>query len=93
MGVRFLESFGPKEDSDAPQVPAEVRHQVIEPPFERVLSGVWKLTALFALAFFVHGVVDPGGPDPIAWCLEALALGWLVTLLVAALGDGRIPLA
>ncbi len=29
-GVWFLESFGTKEDSDAPQVPPEVRHQVIE---------------------------------------------------------------
>jgi transposase len=29
-GVAFLKSFGPKEDSDAPQVPSRGRHQVIE---------------------------------------------------------------
>ncbi len=53
----------------------------------------WKLAGLFALAWFVHGVVDPRGGHPIAWCLEAMALGWLAKLLIAALADGRIPIA
>jgi len=63
----------------------------MEPPFERRLSLPWKLAGLFTLAWFVHGVVDPRGPDPIGWCLEALVLGWLATLLLAAIADGRIP--
>jgi len=63
----------------------------MEPPFQRGLSLPWKLAALFALAWFIHGVVDPRGPNPIGWCLEALVLGWLATLLLAAIADGRIP--
>ncbi len=63
----------------------------MEPPFERGLSLPWRLTGLFALAFFAHGIVDPRGPNPIGWCLKALVLGWLATLLLAAIADGRIP--
>src|SRR5271170_1859782 len=67
-------------------------HQQMKPPFERGLSLPWKLAGLFALAFFVHGIVDPRGPAPIQWCLKALVLGWLATLLLAAIADGRIPI-
>jgi len=63
----------------------------MEPPFERGLPLPWKLAGLFALAWFVHGVVDPRGANPIGWCLKALVLGWLATLLLAAIADGRIP--
>ncbi len=64
----------------------------MEPPFERGLSLPWKLAGLFALAFFAHGILDPRGANPIGWCLKALVLGWLATLLLAAIADGRIPI-
>ncbi len=65
----------------------------MDPPFEKGLSLPWKLAGLFALAFFVHGIVDPRGDHPIAWCLKAMALGWLANLLITALADERIPVA
>ncbi len=65
----------------------------MEPPFKRGLSLPWKLAGLFALALFLHEILDPGGHNPIAWSLEALALGWLAKLLIAALADGRLPIA
>jgi type IV secretory pathway TraG/TraD family ATPase VirD4 len=68
-------------------------HQKIEPPFERGLSLPWKLAGLFALAWLARGILDPRGGHPIAWCLEAMALGWLAKLFLAALADGRIPIA
>ena len=64
----------------------------MEPPFDRGPSLLWKLAGLFALAWFLHGIVDPRGDHPVAWCLEALALGWLAMLAIAALADRRIPL-
>jgi transposase len=47
-GVPFLESFGPKEDSDAPQYSAEVGHQVIE--LARSGTKVAKLAATFGMS-------------------------------------------
>ena len=67
-------------------------HQEMEPPFRRGPSLVWKLVGLFALALFVHTIVDPRGGNAIAWCLEAMALGWLAKLLIMALAEGRIPI-
>ena len=64
----------------------------MEPPFRRGPSLVWKLVGLFALALFVHTIVDPRGADAIVWCLEAMALGWLAKLLIVALAEGRIPI-
>jgi len=63
----------------------------MEPPKRASWEWLWKLAGLFALAWFLHGVVDPGGGHPIGWCFEAIALGWLAKLLIAALADGRIP--
>ncbi len=65
----------------------------MEPPRRASWEWLWKLAGLFALAWFLHGIVDPGGGHPIGWCLEAMALVWLAKLLLAALADGRIPLA
>ena len=65
----------------------------MEPPRKPSWEWLWKLAGLFALAWFLHGVVDPRGGRPIAWCLEAMALGWLAKLLITALTDGRIPIA
>jgi Type IV secretory pathway, VirD4 components len=62
------------------------------PPKRASWEWLWKLGGLFALAWFLHGIVDPGGGRPIAWCLEAMALGWLAKLFLAAVADGRIPL-
>jgi type IV secretion system protein VirD4 len=62
------------------------------PPRKPSWEWLWKLAGLFALAWFAHGIVDPGGGRPIGWCLEAIALGWLAKLLITALADGRIPL-
>ncbi len=62
------------------------------PPRKPSWEWLWKLAGLFALAWFLHGVVDPRGDHPIGWCLEAMALGWLTKLLIAALAEGRIPL-
>ena len=64
----------------------------MEPPFRRGPSLLWKLVGLFALALFVHTIVDPRGGDAIVWCLEAMALGWLAKLLIVALAEGRIPI-
>jgi type IV secretion system protein VirD4 len=65
----------------------------MKPPFEKGPSLPWKFAGLFALAWLVQGIVDPSGGHPIAWCLQALAFGWLAKLLIAALADGQIPLA
>jgi type IV secretion system protein VirD4 len=65
----------------------------MEPPRKPSWEWLWKLAGLFALAWFLHGVVDPRGGRPIAWCLEAMALGWLAKLFLVALADGRIPTA
>jgi type IV secretory pathway TraG/TraD family ATPase VirD4 len=64
----------------------------MEPPKRASWEWLWKLAGLFALAWFLHGIVDPGGGRPIGWCFEAIALGWLAKLFLAALADGRIPL-
>jgi type IV secretion system protein VirD4 len=67
--------------------------QELEPPQRRGRwEWLWKLAGLFALALFVHGILDPRGGHLIAWCLEAMALAWLAKLLIAALADGRLPL-
>ena len=65
----------------------------MDPPRRPSWEWLWKPAGLFALAFFAHGIVDPGGEHPIGWCLEAIALGWLAKLLIASLVDGRLPLA
>ena len=67
-------------------------HQEMEPPFRRGPSLLWKLVGFFALALFVHTIIDPRGDNAIVWCLEAMALGWLAKLLMAALAEGRIPI-
>lgn len=67
-------------------------HQEMAPPKRASWEWLWKLVGLFALAWFLHGIVDPGGGRPIGWCLEAMALGWLAKLLITALADGRLPI-
>lgn len=62
------------------------------PPQKRSWEWLWKLLGWYALVVFAHGVVDPGGRDPLAWSLKVLALGWLAKLLIAAIADGRIPI-
>ena len=52
----------------------------MEPPFRRGPSLLWKFIGFFSLALFVHTIIDPRGGDAIAWCLEAMALGWLAKL-------------
>ena len=53
---------------------------------------MWKLAGWYLLALIAHGIVDPGGHDPLAWSLEALVLGWLVKLFAVAVRDGQIPI-
>ena len=52
-----------------------------------------KLGGWLALALLAHGIVNPGGENAFTWGLKVLALGWLAKLLLAALADGRIPVA
>jgi type IV secretion system protein VirD4 len=68
-------------------------HQQMEPPCRASWEWAWKLAGFYALALLAHGVLDPGGADPLAWGLKALFLGWLASFLARAAAEGRIPLA
>jgi type IV secretion system protein VirD4 len=68
-------------------------HQDMEPPRRYSWRWLWKLAGYYALALFAHGIVDPGGRNAFAWSLKALLVGWVAKLLLAALADGRIPVA
>ena len=63
------------------------------PPKRASWEWLWKLGGWYLLALFAYGFVHPGGQSPFAWSLKAVVLGWLAKLLIAALADGRIPIA
>ncbi len=65
----------------------------MEPPKRASWEWLWKLGGWYLLALFAYGFVHPGGQSPFAWSLKAVLLGWLAKLLIAALADGRIPIA
>ena len=68
-------------------------HQQIDPPPRKYSwLWLWRLGGFYALALLAYGIVDPGG-NAFAWGLKALVVGWVVKLLIAALADGRIPVA
>jgi type IV secretory pathway TraG/TraD family ATPase VirD4 len=64
----------------------------MEPPYRRGPSLLWKPVGLFAAALFAHGVINPHGGNVVAWCLEALFVGWLGWLLLVAIAGGRLSL-
>ncbi len=66
-------------------------HQEMEPPFRRGPSLLWKLVGFFALALFVHTILDPRGQtrSPGAW-RRWRSVGSRSCLIVA-LADGTDP--
>jgi type IV secretory pathway TraG/TraD family ATPase VirD4 len=63
------------------------------PPQRASWEWLWKLGGWYLLALFAYGFVHPGGGNAFAWSLKAVLLGWLAKLFLAAVADGRIPLA
>lgn len=69
-------------------------HQRAEPPARP--SRWWEWLAgqlgLYVLALLAYAALHPGGQNPFAFGLEALALGWLAKLGIGALGGVGVPL-
>lgn len=65
----------------------------MEPPRRASWEWLWKLGGWYLLALFAYGFFHPGGGNAFGWSLKAVLLGWLAKLLIAALADGRIPIA
>jgi type IV secretion system protein VirD4 len=68
-------------------------HQQISAPWQRQRSPVWRLVGWFLAAMFLHNAIDKGGGDELAWCLNAMVLGWLAKMLVRAVREERVPVA
>lgn len=63
------------------------------PPWERSRrSPFWRIAGWFLFATYLHGIIDPRGPDLVGWSLNMLILGWLGRWLVRGVRDGRIPI-
>jgi type IV secretory pathway TraG/TraD family ATPase VirD4 len=54
-------------------------------------STFWRIVGWFLLALYLHGIVDPHGPDAIGWSVQMLILGWAGRSLYRGIRDGRIP--
>src|ERR1700691_1788421 len=68
-------------------------HQRISAPYYRQRSPVGRLVGGLPAAMFLHNAIDKGGGDELAWCLNAMVLGWLAKMLVRAVREERVPVA
>ena len=67
------------------------QHQQVQPqPVKH--STFWRLVGWFALALFLHGVIDPGGTHVFNWCINAMIFGWIARLIYRGIRDGHIPI-
>ncbi len=67
------------------------QHQQPEaPPAKR--SIFWSLVTWFAVALFLHGVIDPGGRNVFNWCINAMIFGWIARLIYRGIRSGHIPI-
>jgi type IV secretion system protein VirD4 len=68
------------------------RDQQLEPPWERPRrSGFWRVLGWFLFAIFLHGWIDPNGPDAFGWSLQLLIFGWAGKSIYRGVQEGRIP--
>lgn len=67
------------------------RDQHMEPPWQRPRSGLWRIAGWFLFALFLHGRIDPSGPDAIGWSLQLLIFGWAAKAVYRGIQEGRIP--
>ena len=67
-------------------------HQEIEAPRRQSWEWLGKLAGWYLLALVACAAIGPSGPGAFLWSLEALALGWLAKLLIAAIYSGQIPI-
>jgi type IV secretory pathway TraG/TraD family ATPase VirD4 len=65
--------------------------QQMTPPWERKRSGFWRVAGWFLFALFLHGWIDPHGPDAVGWSLQMLIFGWAARSIYRGVQDGRIP--
>ena len=65
--------------------------QQMTPPWERKRSGFWRVAGWFLFALFLHGWIDPHGPDAVGWSLQMLIFGWAGKSIYRGVQDGRIP--
>ena len=65
--------------------------QQLQPPPAKH-SVFWKIVGWFLLGLYLHGIVDPHGPDAIGWSVQMLILGWAGRSLYRGIRDGRIPI-
>jgi len=65
--------------------------QQMTPPWERKRSGFWRVAGWFLFALFLHGWIDPQGPDAVGWSLQMLIFGWAGRSIYRGIQDGRIP--
>jgi type IV secretion system protein VirD4 len=61
-------------------------------PADNPRGIVLKAIGWFIGAVFAHGIIDPHGHNVIQWSLEMVILGWLASMFVKGVQDGRIDL-
>ena len=66
------------------------RNQQLEPAPTKH-STFWKILGWFLVAVFAHGIIDPAGRDVLGWSVKMVIFGWLASMFVRGVRDGRIP--
>jgi len=68
------------------------RDQQLTPPWEQQRgSRFWRVAGWFLFAIFLHGWIDPHGPDAVGWSLQLLIFGWAAKAVYRGVQEGRIP--